>query len=763
MLSCSQPKQDANQNSIAIQQITNEINAALDSIKKDESLNELISEGFTELGFKIMDDSLKVDSSIERKIRYSQLCINNGDFEQGLKYIHNAYSTKYNFELLDIKAAAALNKTDTAARALLDDMAKDLAASYSPARQIEYLIQKGYYLHNCKHYDSAIATLNDAIDTCKRYQIDSIYLARIYRKLGNCYNDLTRNKIEPNKTKDPIYINGMSCYAKEKEILDTRKTEYNKAIGNQITTGMLMVNVSVDSYRCYHLEALKNVITAFDTDYLITKDPVYASVCFNHLSADNFGNFTATDKRLADSLIDLNQALITQKAIISFYSAYGFDIQLCFPQSSYKYLYSNSFKDTFYKASPLDLINCSNLTKYSNLQPLCRLKEAYATNAQQVINCWALLHEIKLLGISRHNGYYENTAQQLLSRYSGLFEPINSCIHHKKLNDADITKLTQYCIANSTTIYDYQLFYGNSHAYLITIMVDALGLHINQTIEGKDFPLKELTALNSYMLTDSIAAYGRLAAELYGTLGLSKIKTSKVIICAAEQLERLPFEALATSNQVALKWDQINYFFDDHSIRYIPNIENLLNEHPIQTTNERINVLFSNADNFVLPYNEKLIKNLNENYYTVLNSANDFPILHIMSHTRKDETGNIQFETQTDTVSIFSGNYAPELAVLHGCNSGAGNYVNNEGFMSLSRMFLYNRTKSVINSYWNVDNGSSAELFMSFYGEVAKGKSIGYALHTSQMMIKNNPVNVEWHSPFYWANWKLIGADLIFQ
>ena len=131
LLSCSQPKQDANQNSIAIQQITNEINAALDSIKKDESLNDLISEGFTELGFKMMDDSLKVDSSIERKIRYSQLCINNGDFEQGLRYIHNAYSVKYNFEILDIKAAAALNKTDMAARALLDAMAKDLAVCYT--------------------------------------------------------------------------------------------------------------------------------------------------------------------------------------------------------------------------------------------------------------------------------------------------------------------------------------------------------------------------------------------------------------------------------------------------------------------------------------------------------------------------------------------------------------------------------------------------------------------------------------------------------
>ena len=761
MLSCSYTKQNADPNTIIIEGIKKEITGAIDSVKCSQTLTELISNGFTEIAFAIMDDSLNHDSSVNTKLWFAKLCADNGNFEKSIDYIKNVHSKALIFELLDIKVAFALNKMDSlASRVLLDSMANELHYAYTPEREIEYLIQKGYHLHNSKRFDSAITTLKSAIDTFSLHHLDSVYLARIYRKLGNSYNDLTRNTIEPNKAKAPLFINCVSYYRKEREIIG-RRHEPNKDIGNLIANGMVLINVSIDSYRSFHLQALNNIITAIDTDYLVTRDPVYASVCFNHLCPE-IKHFDTPEKILADSLIDLNQRLLMQKAILSLCSAKGQDIKLCFPQGNYKYKFGNAQKDTSNHISAVDLANISNLTKYSDLQAFRQLRMIYGTNAPIVIKYWALLHEIRLLGIYTHNEYCRTIAEQQLSKYKVFFSPIHNCVHPFKITQSDINKLVSYCKQNATTIYDYQIIYETDLAHLITLKFDSSGLYTYQSVLAKDFPANWLTILNKYVLTDSIQPYCKLAVKLYFTLNLNTASTTNIIISPCEQLEQFPIDALVTDATDHYKWQQAHFFFDRYNTRYVANLENLLSETPFSSDKKTINILFSKEDNSTLSSNQTLIDDLTRKYSAVSNRTDDYSILHIMDHTQTDVDGNLYFGIPSNTVSIFSGNYHPHLAVLHGCRSGNGNFISTEGYLSLTRMFLYGGTNSVINSCWNADNASSVGLFEIFYNNMVSGTSLTKSLHNAQMTVKNSPVYAEWASPYYWANWKLTGQDLTF-
>jgi len=95
-----------------------------------------------------------------------------------------------------------------------------------------------------------------------------------------------------------------------------------------------------------------------------------------------------------------------------------------------------------------------------------------------------------------------------------------------------------------------------------------------------------------------------------------------------------------------------------------------------------------------------------------------------------------------------------DLVVLSACRTGRGQLLSAEGFIGLSRAFLYAGARSVVVSLWNVDDMSTSELMKSFYGFLAEGKTNTEALRLAKEdTLKNGK---ETH-PYYWAPFIITG------
>lgn len=95
-----------------------------------------------------------------------------------------------------------------------------------------------------------------------------------------------------------------------------------------------------------------------------------------------------------------------------------------------------------------------------------------------------------------------------------------------------------------------------------------------------------------------------------------------------------------------------------------------------------------------------------------------------------------------------------DLIVLSSCKSGLGKLIQGEGFLSLSRGFLYAGTPNILFSIWNVKDEQTKDLMIYFYKQVLKGTDYANALREAKIQLINNPKTA---LPKYWAAWMLVG------
>lgn len=119
-----------------------------------------------------------------------------------------------------------------------------------------------------------------------------------------------------------------------------------------------------------------------------------------------------------------------------------------------------------------------------------------------------------------------------------------------------------------------------------------------------------------------------------------------------------------------------------------------------------------------------------------------------------DETGNPQdgFLRMHD---IYNLKLPVDLVVLSSCNSGLGKDVKGEGFIGLTRGFMYAGASGVVASLWKVDDDATAELMKHFYaGMFQQGLPPAAALRHAQMTLRSQK---RWQSPYYWAAFVIQG------
>lgn len=96
------------------------------------------------------------------------------------------------------------------------------------------------------------------------------------------------------------------------------------------------------------------------------------------------------------------------------------------------------------------------------------------------------------------------------------------------------------------------------------------------------------------------------------------------------------------------------------------------------------------------------------------------------------------------------------LVVLSACQSGQGELVDGEGFVSLTRAFLYAGSRWVVVALWNVSDSSTVDFMEVFYEHLRAGEQPATALREAKLSFirSDRPARRE---PYRWAPFILVG------
>ncbi len=151
----------------------------------------------------------------------------------------------------------------------------------------------------------------------------------------------------------------------------------------------------------------------------------------------------------------------------------------------------------------------------------------------------------------------------------------------------------------------------------------------------------------------------------------------------------------------------------------------------------------------------------------VLAALPDCDWLHIASHAAS-EAGEPLFaeillsETETNdphskiyAFEIFRMHLRAKIAILSGCETARGHFLNGEGFEGFVQAFRAAGTPSVIASLWSVDDKVTALFFQAYYQALLSGKTAAQALQAAKLEMLADANN----SVLDWAGFCYYGYD----
>jgi CHAT domain-containing protein/tetratricopeptide (TPR) repeat protein len=124
-------------------------------------------------------------------------------------------------------------------------------------------------------------------------------------------------------------------------------------------------------------------------------------------------------------------------------------------------------------------------------------------------------------------------------------------------------------------------------------------------------------------------------------------------------------------------------------------------------------------------------------------------VLSLVGNDGRAENGFLR------TRDIYNLRLPADLVVLSACQTALGKQIRGEGFVGLTRGFMYAGARRVVATLWQVDDLATAELMRLFYrGMLQQGLSPAAALRSAQKQMAARP---QWSSPFYWSSVVLQG------
>lgn len=272
---------------------------------------------------------------------------------------------------------------------------------------------------------------------------------------------------------------------------------------------------------------------------------------------------------------------------------------------------------------------------------------------------------------------------------------------------------------------------------------------------------------------ETLIEWQQLSKQLYDLL-LGKLGDleESVVIIPEGYLSFLPFDALLN--------DSDEYLFYDHSIYY--QLSGTLYFRSFQKSQSQIKKSIVLVPNYndgnvqrlsgaIIESNKiceltscTLIEAKSLYKMEMYDSIKQADLFHYAGHavvgdnSVEDSYLAISDSTRLTEKEIYSLSNDLKLVTLSACETGKGELLIGEGISNLSRGFIYSGARAVVQSLWQVNDGSSTDLMELFYKELKKGESKSDALRNAKISFINEADDFQ-RTPYYWSSFVLIGSD----
>jgi CHAT domain-containing protein len=151
------------------------------------------------------------------------------------------------------------------------------------------------------------------------------------------------------------------------------------------------------------------------------------------------------------------------------------------------------------------------------------------------------------------------------------------------------------------------------------------------------------------------------------------------------------------------------------------------------------------------------------------NNARDFRIIHFSSHSNiNDEDpffnsiilapGEGIEDGHLQTNEIYNLDLNTELVTLSACNTGAGNYLDGEGMISLATGFRTAGVRNIVMSLWSLPDDATSDVMRRFYRLLKEGQDKGDALRMAKLAYLEH-ADRNTSAPYFWAATVLAGKN----
>ena len=360
-----------------------------------------------------------------------------------------------------------------------------------------------------------------------------------------------------------------------------------------------------------------------------------------------------------------------------------------------------------------------------------------------------------------------------------------------------------------------QYFVGEH--YLFSVVINRGGTHCHKQPRPADMDdsiQQYLSGIKDYFETSdaeralgddlrSLNAYIPAARSLHQLLiaPLQSYLHKRLIIVPDENLETLPFDALLTASVSDESYiDSYPYLIYQHQTQYAYSGTLLHKAHrsdPSPKTRNSILIMapfhekgyqYSHGEQSIsldrldsdesgvnaifklLEANTNLFLGPHATKEEFLRKAPQFRIIHLATHSRSfaapdDNESLLFFARQAPPTAqvlresaIYTLSINADLIVLSACETAAGDLVEGEGMLSLSRAFAYAGAKSLIATNWLVNTKATGHILTEFYTQLLEGRDKARALHLAKLAyIEDHRNSGEFVFPYFWSSLSLYG------
>lgn len=251
-------------------------------------------------------------------------------------------------------------------------------------------------------------------------------------------------------------------------------------------------------------------------------------------------------------------------------------------------------------------------------------------------------------------------------------------------------------------------------------------------------------------------------------------RVDELMVIPHGDFNSFPFELLPlSSGRSLLEEKAVSYQF---SCRFIAPVSKTVDQTSLLAFAPFSGIAKESAKGFsLLPGAEGEIKALGGQQFVgekgrkrvFLEKASKSKIIHLATHAvASSEDPNeafIAFFPEEEEFRMFAPELAfqnlegVELIYLSACETGSGKQSSSEGLISLARSFAIAGADQLVISQWVSEDLVSGYLSSRFYHHAGKGNSYSNSLRLAKLDLLDDPMMSQFHHPFYWTNYRLIG------